>query len=186
MKELNNEQFKQYLLNHGVTWAITMEDHEDVPKETKLAFIYSNDSISSFECDTNESLNLPFDYEFFWNNYTGLFRVIEDYPDEHYEFLKPGDLVDISPNLVNHPDFKNWDKGKEKMAGKKGLEIREINRGSYDVYTENKNNWCYIPMIYVKPHIPEEVDEETEWKELREKHSLESIKKALKDQTKDY
>jgi len=149
-------QFKEHLKKHGVTKARTTQEFRTVPAGTELLFASYEEGISSYDEDTGNTEEYNFDHQWAWNNYLGEFILVDPgFPYDDYPFdIKVGDLVDISPNMKNHPHFAWWQEKKQEMAGACGLEVRWSSFAEYIVYTEDKSEWFYIPCIYVRKHIP--------------------------------
>lgn len=190
-KELTHDEFKEYLQKNGKTWARTTEDFMGIPRATRLPFVIDEDGFISNN-NENTKENIPFIHQFltYWcTRYTGNFIIEESnegetsegYLCDTYEFLKVGDLVDISPKLNNHPDYELWCKERKELAGKKELEIKRIDCGDYQVWNKEKSEWFWIPLIYVKRHVPETKS----WEEIKEEYTLEEVNQALESYSKD-
>ena len=153
---MNYKQFQAHVKKHGITKATTTKEFHGVPANTLLYFGNSREGNLSPDDHNTNNKNIEFNYQFdygwhFTNSYRGEFIIESEYPCENYEWLKKGDLVDISPKTKNHPNFGNWGQGGKDLAGKKGIEITDVRVGNYVVF----GSWK-IPAIYVKKHIPEE------------------------------
>ena len=161
--KLEIKKFKDYVKSTKITLATINDSFREIPAGTKLNFgvdCYDGDNISTYAEDTmglNRSFKYNFDYleASAWDEYGGTFSIASEYPCENYVWLKEGDLVDISPELVNHPGFAKWNYEHKEIAGKKGLRIETIDYGDYKVYDDEQDFYEAIPAIYVKKHIPE-------------------------------
>jgi len=160
---MNYERLNEHIKKNGITLVTVNDGYNKIPSGTKLYFginCDNKDKISTYSKDTM-GLNRYFGYNFEylqispWENYKGTFSISSEYPCENYVWLKEGDLVDISPKLANHPGFAKWRGVHKKIAGKKGLKIKSIDYGHYEVYDDDHDSYEAVPAIYVKKHIPE-------------------------------
>lgn len=159
-------EFLEYVKKNGITLARTTVEWNNIPKGTKIYFGVDENMLNSLpqhvNCRNNQ-FNYSFDVEWKanWvarnktvNGYQGEFIVGEEYPCEDYEWLKVGDLVDISEKLSNYADVMGWAGTARGIIGKKCLMIANIDHGSYEI---EGRDIC-VPAIYVKKHVEEYCD----------------------------
>ena len=103
MKKLNQEQFKEYIKKNGLTKARLSLSYYHTPKETILWFGLHNESISTYNDDT-ENKNKEFGYDFFYerifDSYGGVFIV----DDEEMKI----DIKEWIKSMMDKQDKRDW------------------------------------------------------------------------------
>ena len=107
MKKLNQEQFKEYIKKNGLTKARLSLSYYHTPKETILWFGLYNESISTYNDDT-ENKNKEFGYDFFYerifDSYGGVF-IIDD--EEMKKEMKNKIVLESNTELRDN-ELREW------------------------------------------------------------------------------
>ena len=107
MKKLNQEQFKEYIKKNGLTKARLSLSYYHTPKETILWFGLYNESISTYNDDT-ENKNKEFGYDFFYerifDSYGGVF-IVDD--EEMKKEMKNKIVLEADTELKDN-ELREW------------------------------------------------------------------------------
>ena len=107
MKKLNQEQFVEYIKKNGITKAKLSLSYYHTPKETILWFGLHNESISTYNDDT-ENKNKEFGYDFFYerifDSYGGVF-IVDD--EEMKKEMKNKIVLEADTELKDN-ELREW------------------------------------------------------------------------------